>query len=431
MTVSLPDILIVDDAPANIELIGEALLPDYTVRVVINGPEALEIATSHSPPDLILLDIMMPEMDGYEVLRRLKQNRRTSEIPVIFITAKSEEEDETRGLAFGAVDYITKPFQLPVVKARVKTQIELKKHRDKLEEMVMARTAELNRANQKMKREITEREQAQEELQRTNQALQDSLSKLHTTQDHLIQSEKMAALGDLVAGVAHEISTPVGIGVTATSLLTIKTRNLAEMHESKAMTDAVMEKYLSTALEATHIIQTNLSRAANLITSFKQVGADQASQERRSFNLKNYLNTVLFSLQPKIKQGNHTIDIVCPDDILLSSYPGAFSQIITNLIVNSVAHGFEGIRRGKISFRVERSPEELMIVYTDNGKGMDAVCTERVFDPFYTTKRGRGGTGLGMHIVYNLVTQILGGRISCESQPGEGVTFRILLPSET
>lgn len=266
------------------------------------------------------------------------------------------------------------------------------------------------------------------ELQVSNHALQDSLEKLNETQEQLIQSEKMAALGSLVAGVAHEINTPIGIGVTAASHLGDKAKKFAKLYEDGILTREDFESFLGAIDDATSLILTNLLRAADLIRSFKQVAVDQTSSEARVFNLKNYLNEVLMSLKPEWKKTRHTVNIDCPDGLELYSYPGAFSQILTNLVMNSLIHGFEDIYNGEINLTVTHNPDEVQLTYHDNGKGIAAENLKRVFEPFYTTKRNQNGSGLGMHIVYNLITQTLGGQVSCESQPGSGTTFEIRIP---
>ena len=269
---------------------------------------------------------------------------------------------------------------------------------------------------------------AKEKAEDANEALEQSLSMLKRTQDHLVQSEKMVALGGLVAGVAHEINTPVGIGVTAASFLEDKTRWIQSICDDGALTRSDMDKYLKIARETSAMILSNLLRAAELIKSFKQVAVDQSGEEQRTFNLKEYLNSVLLSLNPKYKRTGHTITLNCPEDITIMNYPGAFSQIITNLIMNSLIHGFDGIEKGEITMDVYIKDTSLFLTYRDNGRGMSEDHLKKIFDPFFTTKRSHGGTGLGMHIVYNLVTQQLKGKITSTSTPGQGVSFTIKIP---
>jgi C4-dicarboxylate-specific signal transduction histidine kinase len=422
-------LLVVDDQPANIELMGKTLMDDYEVRAVTNGREALEVVSSSIDlPDLILLDIMMPEMDGYDVCRWLKADARTRDIPVIFVTARNTDEDETAGLTMGAVDYIAKPLCPMVIKARVKAQLALKENRDQLEQMVASRTAEIHRANDELKTEIADHKNARVQLQVANRSLQDTVIELRHTQEHLVQSEKMAALGGLVAGVSHEISTPVGIAITASSFLDMRTRAYAEKYRNNELSSQEVEKFMAIAQEAAEIINTNLQRAGELISSFKQVGVDQASDEKRLFNFSQYLNTVILSLQPKLKKGNCLIQIDCPGTLSVTSYPGVFSQIITNLVINSVIHGFDNRPDGKIQMVVKSNHGKLKVIYSDNGKGMLPEDAQKIFDPFFTTNRAKGGTGLGMHIVYNLVTKTLGGQIRCESTVDEGAVFTLEVP---
>lgn len=266
------------------------------------------------------------------------------------------------------------------------------------------------------------------ELQEMNTALQDSLTRLQRTQEQLVQAEKMAALGGLVAGVSHEISTPVGIGVTAASHLEQQTRYLSQRYQQGQMTRSDLETYLKTARQSADMILGNLRRAAEHIRSFKQVAVDQTSGERRSFKLKDYLDELMFSLHPKLKKTPYTIRVSCPDGLRIVSYPGAFSQIITNFVLNSLTHGFEQREQGQMSLEVSCQDQTLHLQYSDDGNGMTADQRARVFEPFFTTKRGKGGTGLGLHIVYNLVTQRLGGQIECYSAPGNGTTFLIQVP---
>jgi PAS domain S-box-containing protein len=266
------------------------------------------------------------------------------------------------------------------------------------------------------------------ELRRANSTLAESLEELRAAQVRLVQSEKMAALGSLVAGIAHEINTPLGIGVTAASHVELTVRGLRERFARGQPTRQEMEGFLSSASEACEMVLANLQRAADLIRSFKQVAVDQSSGERRTFSLKPYLDEVLLSLGPQLRRTRHEVLLVCPENLEIDSYPGAYSQIVTNLVLNSLTHGFDGIEHGRIEIEVLREGESLRLRYRDNGRGIAPEHLPKIFDPFFTTKRGLGGSGLGLHVLYNLVTQTLGGTIGCRSKPGEGASFDIDLP---
>ncbi|MBF0427230.1 MAG: HAMP domain-containing histidine kinase, partial [Magnetococcales bacterium] len=180
--------------------------------------------------------------------------------------------------------------------------------------------------------------------------------------------------------------------------------------------------------EGLRIIILNLQRAGDLVQSFKLVAVDQTSQERRVFNLRSYIQDVLLSIAPKLKKTRHTVTVLCPENVIVASYPGALSQVLTNLIHNSVVHGFESRQEGTITIAAEENAGHITLNYSDNGTGMEEEVVRKIFDPFFTTKRGQGGSGLGMHIVYNLVTQTLQGSIQCTSTPGQGTIFHIQFP---
>jgi signal transduction histidine kinase len=274
----------------------------------------------------------------------------------------------------------------------------------------------------------TAAQQAKETVEATNRELSETLDHLKSTQSQLVEAEKMAALGQLVAGVAHEINTPVGIGVTAASLLEEKTRIFGEAYKGGQMKRSDLENYLDIAGQSSTMILKNLQRAAELIQSFKQVAVDQSSEERRVFPVKAYLEEVLLSLHPKIKRTHHTVEIHAPDDLALDSYPGAFSQIVTNLVMNSLVHAYEADESGHLVFDLNQRDGYLIFEYADDGKGISKENLGKIFDPFFTTKRGQGGSGLGLHIIYNLVTQKLDGTIRCESAEGRGTRFLIEVP---
>lgn len=282
-------------------------------------------------------------------------------------------------------------------------------------------------------RELAEaRDQLQlrvQEKTRANAELAQALERLRQAQAQLVQSEKLASLGGLVAGVAHEINTPVGVGVTAASTLQAKAAHLAQQHESGSLRRSDLERFIAAAAESTRIILTNLQRAADLIQSFKQVSVDQSSGERRRFEIKEYLDEVLLSLRPRLRKAGHSVVVECPEGLFIDGYPGALAQVVTNLFNNSLMHAYEAGQHGTLRVQVRQADGWVSLVYRDDGCGIPPQNLPRVFDPFFTTKRGSGGSGLGLHIVYNLVTQMLGGQIELTSTPGHGVEVSVRFPA--
>ena len=264
---------------------------------------------------------------------------------------------------------------------------------------------------------------------RAVERLDRTMDDLRTAQSHLVQTEKMVALGSLVAGVAHEINSPLGVAVTASSLLADRTRDLARSFDAGQVRRADFERYLHTATEVTTSMQTNLDRAARLVSSFKQVAVDQASEDHRPFPLRAYLDEVMQSLSVSLRKAGLEASVECPDDIMVVGFPGAFGQLLTNLTMNSMLHAYDPGQRGRLVIRVQPlGGDQVELIFADNGRGMPHAVQTRIFEPFFTTARGRGSTGLGLHIVFNLVTQRLKGRIAVESAPGQGTTFFIRFP---
>ena len=258
--------------------------------------------------------------------------------------------------------------------------------------------------------------------------LQASLNVLRNTQNRLVESEKMAALGGLVAGVAHEINTPVGIGITASSQLQDLTQDFADKFDSGQLSKNDLDKFIEQVGYSTKINLLNLTRAAGLINSFKEMSVDQSTEEIRQFNIHQYSEDILLSVKPKFKNTAHQIILHCPKDIVINNVPGVYSQILTNLLMNSLIHGFEAVTTGEIIIKISSCNGSIRLEYSDNGGGMDAEQLKKIYEPFYTSKRSQGSTGLGMNIVYNLVSQTLGGSIQCQSKKGEGVIFSIQFP---
>lgn len=281
---------------------------------------------------------------------------------------------------------------------------------------------QIREARDALENEVAEKSHANAELERT-------LKQLRETQAQLVQSEKLASLGALVAGVAHEINTPIGVGVTAASTLQARAVLLREQYRSDALKRSDLERFVTDTEESSGILLANLNRAANLIQSFKQVAVDQSSGERRRFALKTYLQEVLASLNPQLHRTGHSIRVDCADTINVDSYPGALAQILTNFVTNSLLHAYAPGQRGQIEIRAREHDGTVELHYKDDGCGMPPEDLARIFDPFFTTKRGTGGSGLGMHIVYNLVTKLLRGQIHASSTPGHGVEFRVTFPA--
>ena len=255
--------------------------------------------------------------------------------------------------------------------------------------------------------------------------LSQTLEQLKRTQRQLVDSEKMAALGGLVAGVAHEINTPLGIGVTAASHLGEQSEKLRRKLDSGALKKSDIEDFVSSACQATELVMANLRRASELIKSFKQVAVDQSSEQRRLIELKPYIHDILNSMRPTLKRVSHQVQVECSEGVLWDTFPGALYQILMNLIMNSLNHAFEGVERGQMRIVVRIEAQAVELEYSDNGVGMDEEVRKRAFEPFFTTKRGQGGSGLGLHIVFNLVTQVLAGAIDIISAPGQGARFVI------
>ncbi|MEH1782605.1 MAG: ATP-binding sensor histidine kinase [Nostoc sp.] len=262
------------------------------------------------------------------------------------------------------------------------------------------------------------------------QQLSQALEELKTTQDQLVESKKMAALGSLVAGVAHEVNTPVGTSITLVSTLIDKTTSLITTVEQGQLKRADLTNYLNIAKECGDIILTNLNSAAELVQSFKQVAVDQTNLEQRTIRVKLYLEETLFSLAPNLRKTLHTVTITGDDTVTISTYPGALAQVVTNLVMNSLMHAYQPEEAGEMHFQVLQQGDLAIIQYRDDGCGVPKKHLSRIFEPFFTTARHRGGTGLGLHIVYNLVTQKLRGTINVQSEVGKGTLFIVTLPLE-
>ena len=284
----------------------------------------------------------------------------------------------------------------------------------------------LERVNQQLEDRV---EQRTSDLTRVNRELTNTIDELRLTQHQLVESEKLAALGGLVAGIAHEVNTPLGVGVTAASHLEQQARSFANALEAGDVTRERASSFSQVVSDASAMVLRNLQRADRMVRSFKQVAVDQASEQPRLLLLASYLDEIRTSLQPVLKRSPHRLLIDVPEGFAVTTQPGAIYQVVVNLVTNSLTHAFEGNVQGTMRLAVWAEGEGWVLEYTDDGVGMTEEVRRRLYDPFFTTRRGQGGSGLGMHIVYNLAVQTLAGSIECESSPGQGVRFTLHIPS--
>ncbi|MBY6265525.1 PAS domain S-box protein [Azospirillum sp. 412522] len=301
--------------------------------------------------------------------------------------------------------------------------------------------------------DITDRKAAESAMIQAREEAEQALADLREAQESLIQAETMASLGQLVAGVAHEINTPIGIGLTAASHIGEQAQVLRDRFTGNALRRSEFLEFLDGLSESSRLLMANIDRAASLVQSFKQVAVDQSSGDRRVFELGSYVHELLFSLRPRLKRTNLRVTVECDDELTMDSFPGALGQVLTNLVINAVVHAYgdgdrmsdrtgdrpaepsteRAVERSVGTIRITAQPDgsdRVRIDFIDDGVGIAPEHLSKVFDPFFTTKRGQGGSGLGLHIVFNTVTGPLGGTVSVQSWPGQGTRFTILLPRE-
>jgi signal transduction histidine kinase len=288
----------------------------------------------------------------------------------------------------------------------------------------MARAVEVFRENAIAKRKT------EDELRTSKEKAEGALLELNTAQQNLIDAEGLAALGGLVAGVAHEVNNPLGISLTVASSLARRTEIFeAVLKSAEQLRRSQLEEFVGSSRDAARQLVANLHRAGELIQSFKQVAVDRSHAERRQFALSEATDQIISSLRPVLKKAPITLSVDVPEGLVIDGYPGSYGQILTNLFINAANHAFADGRAGAITISARpRGHDDIEIIFADNGAGMTPEVQRQAFDPFFTTRRNEGGTGLGLHIVYNLVTQQLGGRMMLDTRPGQGTTFRIIMP---
>lgn len=406
-------ILVVDDSPVDSTILCSILYSHYDVSAAPSGVHALQIAASFPKPDLILLDVMMPDMSGYDVLTRLRDTPSTRDIPVIFVTGLDSDEDEERGLKLGAVDYITKPCRAPIVLARVRTRLELKRARDKL-------------ANQNvwLESEISKRMKENQQIQM-----------------QLLQSEKMAAIGQLAAGITHEINNPIGYVSSNMGSLENYIRNIFELLDAYETLEgacpadepalsrirALKQQKAFDFLRA-DIVQLlaesrqGLVRVAKIVSDLKNFSRAE-NNDWRWVNLHSEIDATINIVWNELKY-RCTLHKEYGPIANVFCMPSQINQVILNLLVNAAQAIPE---KGEITIRTGQAGEEIFIAITDTGTGIPPENLPRLFEPFFTTKPVGKGTGLGLSISYGIV-QKHGGRIEVVSTEGKGTTFTVWLP---
>ena len=265
-------------------------------------------------------------------------------------------------------------------------------------------------------------------LEAANRDLTEAIEALGRVQNELIQAEKLAALGALVAGIAHELGTPVGNGVMTASSLADYADDLQGKLAADSLRRSDLVGFVERMKTGVDLLQRNLRKAADLIMSFKQVAVDRTSQQRRRFRLADVVRETLAVLSPRLRTTSHGVTLDIPEDIEFDSYPGALGQVVSNLVENALIHAFAGREHGQVTIAARPAGDRVRLTVADDGAGIPAENLGRVFDPFFTTRLGQGGSGLGLHIVHNLVTGLLGGRVAVDSAPGQGAVFTLHLP---
>ncbi|MDX2096468.1 MAG: response regulator [Leptolyngbyaceae cyanobacterium bins.59] len=420
-------ILVVDDTPANLDVIAEALDDaGFEVAIATDGERAIRQA-GLSHPDLILLDVMMPGIDGFETCRRLKASATTCDIPIIFMTALSDTLDKVKGFELGAVDYVTKPFQEAELLARVTTQLKLRHLHHTLEQQVEKRTSELQKA----------------------------LVQVKQSQMQLVQSEKMAVLGQLVAGVAHEINNPVNfihgnlthVQSYVEDLLSFV--RLCEQHKANlppelqyAATDLDLEFIQSDLPKTLKSMKVGTHRICEIVRSLRNFSRlDEA--EWKAVDIHEGIDSTLLILQHRLKSKPDHPEIQIVQEYgqlpLVECYAGSLNQVFMNILANAI-DALEEVSTHHTSAENQAHPGRITIQTTmidsqwvqitiaDNGTGIPKETEQRIFDPFFTTKPVGKGTGMGLSISYQIVTEKHQGKLICHSTPGQGTKFMIQIP---
>jgi signal transduction histidine kinase len=462
-------ILIVDDNPTNLEVLSGAMADSgWEILVALDGESAIEQA-EYAHPDLIILDVMMPEVDGFETCRRLKSNPELSDIPIIFMTALSETTDKVKGLSLGAVDYVTKPFQQEEVLARVNIHLkiahltkQLQSQNQQLQQEVQERQrieAQLQAFNEQLESRVNERTakllQSEAQLRLKTQELEDSLAHLKQTQSQLVQAEKISSLGQLVAGIAHEVNNPIGFVSGniehacqyVNDLLTLIELYQSEYPEPSAEIEDEIEAIdlefikedLLNVLNSMNVGMQRIQEIMSSLRNFTRVD----NTEKQAVNIHEGIESTLMILQHRLKANRDRPEIQViksyGDLPLIACYSGQLNQVFMNAIANAI-DALDESNQGRSFADIEAHPNIIRIQtemlgnyaairIADNGSGMSEDDRQQIFEAFFTTKPVGKGTGLGLSISYQIVTEKHGGKLTCVSALGKGTEFTIEIPA--
>jgi signal transduction histidine kinase len=417
------NILIVDDDD-EVHQITRVVLADCSFKgrplnflSAYSAAEAEKLFAEYPDIAVVLLDVVMEtEFAGLQLVRKIREDFGNLKVRVILRTGQPGQAPERKVI----IDYDINDYKAKTELTAQKLFTTMISALRSYQDIVTIETS---------RRDISALKMMEEELRSAKEEAEDTLSQLRAAQDSLIHAEKMAALGSLVAGIAHEINTPIGTALTSASYLSERTKEFSRQFQSSQLKRSDLTRYLSLAGETSRLMLTNIERAAELVQSFKQVAVDQTSSERRRFDLKTYLGEVLLSLRPRVRRTKVTVEVDCADNIEVDGYPGALSHVVANFVLNSLLHAFAPDQPGRITIMVTQPAEnEIRLRYIDDGAGIPEEIIGHIFEPFFTTRRGTGGSGLGLHIVYNMVRRNLAGKLKVQSQVGKGTVFDLSFP---
>ncbi|EAR62626.1 sensor histidine kinase [Neptuniibacter caesariensis] len=396
----------------NQQFIGSAtLIPNLNWMVIVAQPQKLLEGEQAAIRDIFIAAVLIGIVSAMFIALLL-----TKELVMGFYDTARQARSLARGKYSETPQY-----------SRILELYKLREDLNKTGQEIEKRENHITQLNTELEQRVEERT---EDLRHSHAELEQTLHDLKLTQEQLIHSEKLSALGSLVAGVSHELNTPIGNSLMAATTLKESVDKVVKKTDQNQLTKKDFDHFIHESSEGSEILVKNLYRASELIHSFKQVAVDQSSAKKRRFELGQHINEVLTTLRPQLKKTRIEVTSSLEGTIHLDSFPGALSQILTNLIQNALVHAFDDKTPGHISISASYLDDRTVeLIVTDDGKGMTQDMINSIFDPFYTTKLGQGGSGLGLHIVHNLISNVLEGQICVQSEPGKGTTMKLHFPS--